>query len=66
MDYIAALESAIGKKAKMKLLPLQPGDLPETYADMTDFIECFNYKPSTPVELGINNFVVWYRNYFKV
>lgn len=66
MDYIAALEKALGKKADMEMLPLQPGDVPDTYADVTDLIEQFAYKPSTPVEQGIGNFVAWYRDYFKV
>jgi UDP-glucuronate 4-epimerase len=65
MDYIAAVEKALGRKAKMDLLPLQLGDVPDTYADVTDLIEHLHYKPSTPVEKGVLNFVVWYREYFK-
>jgi UDP-glucuronate 4-epimerase len=65
MDYIAALERALGKKAEMEMLPLQPGDVPDTYADVTDMVEQFQYKPSTPVEQGVDNFVKWYRDYFK-
>lgn len=66
MDYIAALEQALGKKAEMDLLPLQPGDVPDTYADVSDLVEQFDYKPATPVERGIANFVAWYRDYFKL
>lgn len=66
MDYIAALEKALGKKAEMDLLPLQPGDVPDTYADVSDLIEQFDYKPSTLVEHGIANFVAWYRAYFNL
>jgi len=66
MDYIAALERALGKKAEMELLPLQPGDVPDTYADVTDLVEQFDYKPATPVEQGVANFVAWYRDYFEV
>lgn len=66
MDYITALEEALGKKADMELLPLQPGDVPDTYADVHDLVENFNYKPAIPVEQGIQNFVAWYRDYFKV
>jgi UDP-glucuronate 4-epimerase len=66
MDYIAALEEALGKKAEMEMLPLQPGDVPDTYADTTDLVEQFYYKPATPVEQGVANFVAWYREYFKV
>lgn len=65
MDYIAALEKALGKKAEMNLLPLQPGDVPDTYADVNDLVADFDYKPSTPVEQGVANFVAWYRDYFK-
>jgi UDP-glucuronate 4-epimerase len=66
MDYIAALEKALGKKAKIKLLPLQVGDVPDTYASIDELVEQFNYKPTTFVEDGISRFVVWYRDYFKV
>lgn len=64
IDYIAALEKALGKKAKIQLLPLQPGDMPDTYADITDLAEQFSYKPSTLVESGVSNFADWYRTYF--
>jgi len=66
LDYIAALGEALGKKVEMDMLPLQSGDVPDTYADVTDFIEHFQYKPATPVEDGIADFVAWYRDYFKV
>ncbi|MEZ0246218.1 MAG: NAD-dependent epimerase [Methylophilaceae bacterium] len=66
MDYIAALEKALGRKADMELLPLQPGDVPDTYADVDDLVEQCSYKPAMPVEQGIRNFVAWYRDYFKV
>tara|TARA_Y100000992_G_scaffold217194_1_gene150026 strand:- start:2614 stop:3621 length:1008 start_codon:yes stop_codon:yes gene_type:complete len=66
MDYIAALEKALGKKAKMDMLPLQPGDVPDTYADVTDLVELLEYKPSTAIDKGIANFVAWYRNYFNI
>ncbi len=65
MDYIGAIEKALGKKAEMEMLPLQPGDVPDTYAEVTDLVEQFDYKPSTPVEQGVANFVTWYRDYFK-
>jgi UDP-glucuronate 4-epimerase len=65
MDYIGALESALGKKAEMELLPLQAGDMPDTYADVTDLVEQFHYKPEIMVEEGITRFVSWYRDYFK-
>ncbi len=66
MDYIAALEKSLGKKAEMEMLPLQPGDVPDTYADVSDLVEQFDYKPATPVEQGIASFVAWYRNYFNL
>jgi len=64
MDYIGALEKALGRKAEMDLLPLQPGDVPDTYADVTDLVEQFDYKPSIPIEIGVTNFVNWYRDFF--
>ena len=66
MDYIAALEKALGKKAEKEFLPMQAGDVPATYADVDDLVEQFDYKPATSVEDGINHFVCWYRDYFKV
>jgi UDP-glucuronate 4-epimerase len=66
MDYITALEKALGKKAVMELLPMQAGDVPDTYANVDDLVEQFHYKPSTAVEEGIARFVAWYRDYFKV
>jgi UDP-glucuronate 4-epimerase len=65
MDYIGALEKALGKKAEMELLPLQAGDVPDTFANVEDLVEQFHYKPSTSVEDGIARFVAWYRDYFK-
>ena len=64
-DYIAALEFALGRKAKMEMLPLQPGDVPDTYADVDDLVAEFGYKPATTVDQGIGRFVGWYRDYYK-
>jgi len=66
MDYIAALEKALGKKAEMNLLPLQPGDVPDTSANVDDLVEHFDYKPSTSVEEGVARFIDWYRQYFNL
>ncbi len=66
MDYIGALEKALGVKAEMELLPLQPGDVPDTYADVEDLVSEFNYKPATSVETGVSRFVEWYRDYYKL
>lgn len=65
MDYIAALENALGKQAKKEFLPLQPGDVPDTYADVSDLVKTFDYQPATPVEKGVSNFIHWYRGYFQ-
>jgi len=56
MDYIEALETSLGKKAEKELLPLQPGDVPDTYADVDDLVEQFSYKPSMSVKQGVENF----------
>lgn len=66
LRYIEVLEDCLGKKAIKNLLPLQPGDVPDTYADVDALIEDVDYKPTTPVEVGIENFVRWYRDYYKV
>ena len=66
MDYIKALEEALGKKAKINFLPLQPGDVPDTYADANNLKEKFNYKPSTTVTEGVTKFVEWYKKYYKL
>jgi len=63
MDYIEALETSLGMSAKKELLPIQPGDVPDTYADIDDFVAEFDYKPSMSVKQGIENFVQWYRAY---
>ena len=65
MDYIEALENALGKKAEKIFLPLQPGDVPDTYADVNDLEEQFNYKPSTTVDEGIALFIRWYLEYYE-
>jgi len=64
--YISTLEDCLGKKAIKNLLPLQPGDVPDTYADVTDLIADVDYKPATTVEFGIRAFVDWYKAYYKV
>jgi len=66
MDFIEALEKKIGKTAKKNMLPIQAGDVPSTYADVSDLIADLNYKPETTIEEGINNFVDWYVEFFKI
>ena len=64
MDYISALEEALGQEAKKEFLPIQPGDVPDTYADVTDLVKEFDYKPNTSVKDGIANFAQWFSEYY--
>ena len=66
MDFIEAIENKLGKKIEKNFLPLQAGDVPSTYADVTDLIEDLDYKPNTPIQQGIDNFVDWYLDFFDV
>ena len=66
MDFIEEIEKKIGKKAKKNFLPLQPGDVKSTYADVSDLIEDLGYKPQTPIREGISNFIDWYLDYYKI
>ena len=66
MDYIKALEKTLGKKAKINFLPLQQGDVPDTWANVDNLKKKFNYKPSTSVISGVSNFVKWYKDYFRI
>lgn len=66
MDFIEAIEAALGKKAQKNLLPLQPGDVPATWADVSDLIEDMGYRPNTPAQEGIKKFIAWYRAFYKV
>jgi UDP-glucuronate 4-epimerase len=65
MSYIEAIEDCLGKKAEKNLLPLQPGDVPDTWADTTDLVADVDYQPSTPIEVGVKNFVDWYLESYK-
>lgn len=62
-EYIAAIEDELGKKAIKQLLPLQAGDVPDTFADVSELMRHVGYKPATPVKEGVANFVKWYREY---
>ncbi len=64
--YIEVLEETLGIKAERNLLPLQPGDVPDTYADVDDLIRDVGYKPDTPIETGIAEFVAWYKTYYNI
>jgi len=66
LRFIEVLEETLGKKAEKTFLPLQPGDVPATYADVDDLIQDVGFKPDTPIEVGIRRFVAWYREYYKV
>lgn len=66
LRYIEIIEECVGKKAIKNMLPLQPGDVPATYADVDALIKDVDYKPSTPIEEGIAKFVTWYREFYKV
>jgi UDP-glucuronate 4-epimerase len=65
MHYIEVLEQCLGRKAEKNLLPLQPGDVPATYANVEDLVRDIGYKPDMSVEQGIANFVAWYRDYYR-
>ena len=65
MNYIKAIEKHLGKEAEKEFLPMQPGDVPKTDADVTDLRQNLNYKPDTPVSEGIRRFVEWYREYYS-
>jgi UDP-glucuronate 4-epimerase len=66
MRYIGVIEECLGKKAVLDLLPMQPGDVPATYADTAALEHDVGFRPDTPVEVGIARFVEWYRGYYKV
>jgi UDP-glucuronate 4-epimerase len=65
MRYIECIESALGKKAQKNLLPMQAGDVPDTFADVDDLVRDVGYKPATPVEEGVRKFVEWYVDYYR-
>ena len=66
IDFIACIEKVTGKKAKKEFLPIQPGDVQATFADVSGLEKDFNFKPFTPLEKGIEQFVNWYKNYYKI
>ena len=63
MDYISAIEDSLGIKVEKELLPLQPGDVPDTFADVDDLVRDFDYKPSINVKEGVEKFIDWYKEY---
>ena len=66
LSYIEAIEEALGKKAIRKSMPLQAGDVPDTFADVSELAKHVDYKPSTPVKVGVRRFIDWYRAYYKI
>ena len=66
LRYIEVLEEVLGRKAEKRLLPLQPGDVPDTYADVEALQRDTGYSPSTPIEVGVQRFVEWYRDFYRV
>lgn len=66
LRFIEIIEECLGKKAEKNLLPLQPGDVPATYANVDDLMEDVGFKPATEIETGISNFVNWYREYYQI
>jgi len=66
MRYIEVIEACVGKKAEMNMLPMQPGDVPDTWADTTALSDAVGYAPSTPIETGVRNFVDWYLDFYQV
>ena len=66
LDFIAVLEKCLGKKAQRRLLPMQPGDVPATFADVDDLMRDVGFRPDTPIEEGIRRFTSWYREHYRV
>lgn len=66
VDFITAIENELGVKANKEFLPLQPGDVPATYADVNDLVANLNYKPNSTIKKGIKAFIEWYKEYYKV
>jgi UDP-glucuronate 4-epimerase len=66
LRYIELLEAALGCTAQKQFLPMQPGDVPETFADITALTRDIGYKPSTPIDVGVRNFVAWYRDFYGI
>jgi len=66
LDFIQAIEIAVDKKAKKNMMPLQPGDVPASHADVTKLIEDMGYQPDTPIQDGINRFIDWYLKFYKI
>ncbi len=66
MDFITAIENKLGRTIEKNMMPIQPGDVPATYADVNDLVEDLGYKPDTPIQKGIDNFIDWYLEFFNI
>jgi UDP-glucuronate 4-epimerase len=66
MDFISTIEDALGQRAEKNFLPLQDGDVPATYADVQALHDWVDFTPATSIDVGIRNFVQWYRAYYRV
>lgn len=64
MDFIHAIENTLGMKARMNMIPIQPGEVEKTWADVQELIRNFDYSPSIPIEEGVRKFIDWYRSYY--
>ena len=65
MDFVTTIENALGKEAEKQFMPMQPGDVSATYADVQDLIDDLDYKPETPLDYGVKKFIEWYREFYK-
>ena len=65
MDFIKAIEKALGKEAEKNMMPLQPGDVPATWADVSDLVEDLDYQPATTVQEGVDRFMAWYKEFYE-
>ena len=66
MDFISELERQLGREAEKEYLPMQPGDVYQTYADVSELMRDFDFKPSTPIEAGLARFVEWFKEYYNI
>ena len=66
MDFIHAIEEALGKVAEKNMMPIQPGDVEATFANVDDLVENLDYKPNTPIKEGIGAFINWYLSYYQI
>ena len=65
MDFIEAIEQALGKQAEKNMMPIQPGDVPATWADVSDLVEDLDYQPNTSIQDGVNRFIAWYKDFYN-